>query len=234
MESMSPPPFPPPVKKKGLSPLAWTGIGCGGLTILGVMLAAMGAMKLVDFAKEGLKSLNDHPAKAAATEILNAFPNVEKSNEKKESGTLRLHLNSGGDPVDTSYDDIVHGRVEIPDTSGTPVRIFQGDLAKVPSWVPRYPGATGETSVLHKDLPDRIHGMIVADSTDNSDAIDQFYEKEADKLFSIRSTARGSADINGNRTLYASYASGKRKLEIRAYGPKGAPMTILTIYTEEK
>ncbi|WP_265594085.1 hypothetical protein [Haloferula sp. BvORR071] len=229
---MSPPPFPPPVRKKGLSPLAWAGIGCGGLTILGIALAAILGAKVFTWAK----SFTDHPAKAAAGEVLAAYPSVEKSNESKESGTLSLRLKSGGGSTDTSYDDIVHGRVEIPDASGTPQRVFQGDLTKVPSWVPRYPAPTtgGEISVLHQDLPDRIHGIIVADTPDGTEAIKKFFEEEADKLLSSRATTSGSADINGNRTYHASYSSGKRKLEIHAYGPKGSPMTIVTTYTEMK
>jgi hypothetical protein len=235
MENPSPPPFPPPsppsVQRKGLPPLAWAGIGCGGIVILSVVIFALGAAKLI---KGTMAKLKEHPAKEAAEAVLQEYPDLDKSGTNPEAGTVALSSKANDETVATSYDDIAHGRTLMKDAAGAMVPVFQGDSAKLPAWVPRYPGATGETSLLHKDEPGRIHGIIVADTTDDVAAVEKFFDAEAGKLFSISSSSRSSSDLNGARKLDLSYAGGKRKLRFHVYGGKGAPLTVVTIYGEEK
>ncbi|WP_367873732.1 hypothetical protein [Luteolibacter sp. Populi] len=239
MENPTPPPFPPPppspfqapVRKKGLHPAAWAGIGCGGLVIVAVVLAVIGGGKLV---KDAMAKLKEHPAKDAAEAVLREYPDLDKSGTNPEAGTVMLSSKANDEVVTTTYDDIAHGRTLMKDASGVEVKVFQGDLAKLPAWVPRYPGATGETSLLHKDEPVRIHGIIVADTTDSLSAVETFLSGEAGKLFSMSASSRSSMDMNGARSLKLGYSGGKKKLEFHVYGAKGAPLTVVTVYGEEK
>ena len=231
MDSPPPPPFPLKPAKKGLPPLAWFGIGCGGLVLIAVALFAFFAAKI---GMNVAKHLKDHPGKEAAEAVVAEYPDFEKVTENAERGEITLRAKPSGRQITTTYDDVAHGRVTIDDPAGNPVPLFHGDLTKVPAWVPRYPGATGEASLLHRDLPDRIHGIIVADSTDTIDAAERYFEAEAAKLFPISSTSRSSSDLNGMKQLRLSYSSGKRRLEVNAYAVPGSPLTVQTIYAEEK
>ena len=237
MENPTPPSFPPPppfqapVKKKGLHPAAWAGIGCGGLVLVAVVVVVIGAGKLF---KGAMAKLKEHPAKEAAESVLREYPDLDKSGVDPEAGTVVLSSKANDETVATTYQEIAQGKVLMKDAAGAMVPVFQGDLAKLPAWVPRYPGATGETSLAHKDEPDRIHGIIVAETTDDLAAVETFFSGAAGKLFSISSSSRSSMDMNGARSLNLSYGGGKRKLEFHAFGAKGAPLTVVTVYGEEK
>jgi hypothetical protein len=230
MESMSPPPFPPPVQpqKKGLPPLAWAGIGCGGIALLVLVGIAIAAMKL---GKSVMKSLNEHPAKEAVEAVLKEYPAIKRENENSETGTITLR---GFEAIPTDYDQLLHGKVRFSDPMGTTVPAFSGRIDDVPAWVPRYPGATGEISLLHQETPTRIHGILVADTTDRKEAISSFFEAEAGKLSGVSASGSSNTDFNGRRSLNMSFSGGKYRLEIHAYGMPGGPMTVVTVYTEEK
>jgi hypothetical protein len=151
------------------------------------------------------------------------------------AGTFTLRVKSSGKEVPgTTYADWLHGKVMIEDATGASVPALQGDLSKIPAWVPRYPGATGEVSLLQQDSPTRIHGIFVADTTDSKEAISSFFHSESEKIPGLTISGNSNADLNGKRSLKMSFSGGKYRLEIHAYGMPGGPMTVVTIYTEEK
>jgi len=226
-----PPPIHPFPEKKGLPPLAWAGIGCAGILAIGVILMSL----LVTRCGMSIaKSLKEHPAREAAAAVAGEYPELEIASENTETGAVTLRLKSSGSEAVTTYDDIAHGRVSFLDSSGNPASVFKGDLPKLPAWVPRYPSASGESSLLHQDLPARVHGITIADTTDALGDVEQFFETEASKLSSSMASSRSSSDINGARKLRLGFEGGKKTLEILAYGTSGSPLTIVTIYTEEK
>lgn len=226
-----PPPLHQVPQKKGLPPLAWAGIGCAGILAIGVILMSL----LVTRCGMSIaKSLKEHPAKEVAATVLGEYPEIATVAEDTETGAITLRLKSSGSEAATTYDDIAHGRVSFLDSSGAPIPVFKGDLTKCPPWVPRYPGGSGETSLLHQDLPANVHGIVIVDTTDTMAAVEKFFETEVGKLSSSLASSRNSADFNGARRLRLGFDSGKTSLEILAYGTPGSPLTIVTIYTEEK
>ncbi len=235
MSNGPPPPYPPPAlqqQKKGLPPLAWAGIGCGSIAILVLVGVAFVATKI---GKGMMKSLNEHPAKAAVEAVFKDYPTLEKTAENPEQGSFTLRTKSSGKEVSpVSYEDWLHGKVMIEDASGGSVPALQGDLSKIPAWVPHYPGATGEASLLHQESPTRIHGILVADTTDTKEAISSFFAAESGKLSGVTSSGSSNTDFGGKRSLNMSFSGGKYRLQIHAYGMPGGPMTVVTIYTEEK
>src|SRR5687768_12229373 len=102
MNEASPPPFPQASPRKGLPPLAWAGIGCGGLIVVAVVLVIVFAARIGMSVAKGFK---EHPAKDAASEVVNAFPDIQKEAESPEEGKLTLHSKSTGERVPASYDD---------------------------------------------------------------------------------------------------------------------------------
>jgi hypothetical protein len=235
MSNGPPPPYPPPAlqqSKKGLPPLAWAGIGCGGFAVLFLTVVVILAMKA---GKAVMKALNEHPAKETVEAVFRDYPTLEKTAEDPVAGTFNLRVKSSGKEVPrTTYADWLHGKVMIEDTTGASVPALQGDVSKVPAWVPRYPGTTGEVSLLHQESPTRIHGILVADTSDSKEAVSSFFEAESKKISGLSSSGSSNTDMNGRRSVSMSFSGGKYRLEIHAYGMPGGPMTVVTIYTEEK
>ena len=56
----------PPPQKKGLGPLAWVGIGCGGLLVLAVIAFAVFAMLFAPKMKKFVEEAQSNPTKSAA------------------------------------------------------------------------------------------------------------------------------------------------------------------------
>ena len=57
----------PPAQKKGLGPLAWVGIGCGGLLVLGIIAFAVFAIVLAPKVKQFAEEAQSNPTRAAAS-----------------------------------------------------------------------------------------------------------------------------------------------------------------------
>ena len=58
---------PPTPQKKGLGPLAWLGIGCGGLIVLAVIGLIVGGMMFGGKAKQFLDDAQKNPTRATAS-----------------------------------------------------------------------------------------------------------------------------------------------------------------------
>lgn len=234
---MNPPPPPQypgaPPAKKGLPPLAWAGIGCGGLLIAAVVAIAL---MVGTCAKKGIQiasELTANPGKSAAEKMVAEHPGLEKVSHDDNSGQMTIRLKESGETVTLGYSELGQGSIPFKDAAGTLVPPGPGDLAKIPAWVPRYPGATDERSIFHDEDPGRILGMITAKTTDSSEAISKFFEDEASKL-SLGSSGRTSMNFNGSITLQLSFREGKRELVVIAFGKSGDPLVIQTTYKETK
>jgi hypothetical protein len=97
---MTPPPPPGAAPgKKGLPPLAWAGIGCGGLILLAVLA---GSLLVGTCAKKGIQmasQLAANPGKAAAEMMVTTNPTIEKVSEDETAGTMTIRLKASGETV---------------------------------------------------------------------------------------------------------------------------------------
>lgn len=224
------PGFPP--KKKGLPPLAWAGIGCGGLllaaVIAGGLLVGTCAKKVGKMASE----LSANPGKAAAEHMVKEHPGIGKVSENETAGEMTIRLESG-ETVTLGYKDLAQGRIPVTGVEGGTSPPGPGDLTKIPAWVPRYPGATDEAAIFHDEDSLHLRGMVTSRTTDDSERVGKFFEDEAAKL-SLNSSARSSMNFNGATTLKLTFKSGKRELIVIAFGKSGDPLVIQTTYRETK
>jgi hypothetical protein len=125
-------PAPAPAKRK-TSPLVWVlivilgffAIGAAGLIGAGVFLARRG------------------PGYAIARIIAAANPNAEILGTDDGAGTITIRDRHSGKTVTMSFDDARHGRfrLEAQDENGKHAALEVGGSAKLPSWVPSYPGS---------------------------------------------------------------------------------------------
>ncbi len=99
----------PVVVKKGLPPLAWVGIGCGGLILIGIILMLVAGVFISKKAKELGVDFSKNPEKAAAELIVSMTPDLEKVSSDDVAGTITIRMKDGIEKTLT-YKDIQEGK----------------------------------------------------------------------------------------------------------------------------
>lgn len=146
---------------------------------------------------------------------------------------MTVRVKSTGEEITLKYDDLAKGQFTIKDKDGKTTQLGQADLTKIPAWVPRYPGATGENSALQTEDATQTAGMLTFTTTDTTEACEKFYADAAAKL-ALTSSSRSASTIEGSNTLSLHYAADKRELTLTVFGKPGEPLTVQEIYTEKK
>ena len=220
--------------KKGLHPLAWVGIGCGGLLVIAiigvVMLVSWGKKKVDELAS----SMTANPQRTVAESILRFHPDLEEVSHDDATGSMTVRVKSTGEEMTVSYDDLANGRVTITQPDGTRTSLGGGDPSAVPSWVPTYPNVTAVTGTFHQDSPDKVHGVLSYTSPDTPEDIAKFYEDEVDK-WPGSSSSSGSSSMNFGSTTQITRSLGKdkRKLELSiSSSGAGNPTQVILQYEE--
>jgi hypothetical protein len=172
-------PVPGGAPKKKVSPVIWVLVGVVGLFLmLGIVVIAGGIFVA--------KKIADNPALAAATALAAANPDVEVVSNDPNLGTVTFRDKRTGKTVTLDFEQIKEGRMvftedgkevsveagesglHIKSSDGQTVQI--GADAKLPSWIPSYPGtrmqgtfsSSGDTedaataTFTSRDSPERV------------------------------------------------------------------------------
>ena len=214
---------PPPAPKKGMGPLAWVGIGCGVLVLIGVI----GVFIVGVIAKRQIDKFEDNPAMAAATLAVKLNPDLELVESDAEKNTLTIKDKKTGEVMTFSAEDIKEGKITFTTKDGTTTIdgnaaedggtgsvtvtdgkgetatfVGGGDAPKnLPTWVPTYPGGTTTGSFDATSNNERTAAFSVTTS-DSVDDVIAFYEgklKEAG-LEVQRSTYESNGQKGGSVT----------------------------------
>jgi hypothetical protein len=186
---------PPPAPKKGMGPLAWIGIGCGVLVIIGVI----GVFIVGVIAKRQIDKYADNPAMAVATIAIKANPDYELISSDAEKNTLTIKEKKTGKVMTVNAEKIKDGKIEVTTDEGTTTfdgnasenggsmtvtndkgetatLVGGGDAPKnLPSWVPTYPNGTTTGSFDATSNNERSAAFAVTTS-DSVDDVIAFYE----------------------------------------------------------
>lgn len=118
MPATTAPPARPP-SKKGLSPIAWVGIGCGGVLLLIIVALIATGMWGMNKAKElGLDFEND-PDRATAELVVSMSPDLEKISSDEEAGTITIRTKDGK-VMTLTYTDIKERKFMNQETEVSP------------------------------------------------------------------------------------------------------------------
>lgn len=231
--------------KKGLSPLAWIGIGCGGLLLIGVAVLGIGgyfaAKTVSDF-------VGDNPAAAAAEALVRINPELELVESDREAGTLTVREKSTGKEVTVNYSQLERGELVFGDGQGEEVRIqssgapdggpisitggdgssmtigASGAAVEVPGWLGEYPGTKTGVSGYTATSNGKRSG-IYSFATNDAAAALSYYEGrlKALGLEANRSSFSGGGNtvesVQGNSDDYQISASATTT-------PEGARLTV--------
>lgn len=189
-----PPPPTGPAPKKGLSPLAWVGIGCGAVIVLGLIGAAVFAFWVGGKVKEAA----DNPAMAAAKFMVAANPEIELVEADDDAGTITVRNKETGEVLTVNLDEIEQGRISfesegetvtmgmeegddgegaftVRDSEGKATfRVGAGGEGEIPAWVPRFEDARVQ-GTFQSRTGSEITGGFSFETTDSVEEVMGWY-----------------------------------------------------------
>ena len=221
-----PNPVGPATKKKGLSPLAWIGIGCGGILLLGLIAFVIGGIWVAGKAKDVAKDFHDNPGSAgmsAAKAFVKLNPEWELVDSDDDAGTLTIRDKKTGEETTVDFQDVKEGSISfksgdeemtvgmekddegggaftVRDKEGKArFRAGSGGGDELPAWLPSYPGGEPEGTVLSSS-GDQVQGGYGFKTDDSLDDVIAFYEDALD-ADGFEITGRNSWQSGGSKTV---------------------------------
>ncbi len=210
--------MPPPVARK-TSPIVWVLVALAGIIVLFMVGAiGVGALFLHKARQAGLDTdlVRRNPAAAIARMAAIANKNVEILGEDDNAGTITLRDRHSGKTVTMSFDQVKNGiRFSADDDNGkTAVMEFGGGSAKLPSWVPNYPGSNGHATFSVRGSDDHGSGEggnYTFTTSDPPSKVMAFYQDKAKDL-GLHTKVTASTDEGG--MIVATEEPGNRSLTV--------------------
>ena len=150
-------------KKSGLHPLAWVGIGCAALLVLGGIATVVVIGVVGHKVKQEINKFETKPALTTAEWLARVNPDIELASSDETAETVTFRNVKTGQLTTVSFKDLEEGRVSFSSDEGGDVTVeWQGtddgggvkvtspegemvigttEVGELPSWVPRYEGA---------------------------------------------------------------------------------------------
>jgi hypothetical protein len=223
--------------KKGLSTLAWVGIGCGCLLLIAAMVAVGLGFIAYRKAKSAVSEFQQNPTLAAARTFVKLNRDLEEVAVDEQAGTITVRNKKTGEVVTVSFEDVKNGRLSFTtdkgtvtlqgdqaggklDVSGTGgqggfhLQAGAGDTAKVPDWVPTYPGVS-PTGSYSMEQDGAASGGFEVTTTDTVDVVLEHFRQELKKAgFEVHvNTFAGDNGTNAG-TLTAEDQATKRSVQV--------------------
>jgi len=221
--------------KKGLPVLAWIGIGCGVIILIGAIALVAGgvfvAKKVGDFEK--------NPALASARMIVKLNPEWEEVSTDEKANTITVRDKKTGKEMTVGLDDLAKGRVtlssegksytveaqgdqeggsgqlKVTDESGKTV--FSAGAAgetKAPDWVPTYPGTTPEGGLVMQNGAAVSGSFQVATDDASDEVVDYFRKTLTDAGFKVRVNTYSEGDAPSGGVVYGENEAAKRTVTV--------------------
>ncbi|HVJ45850.1 MAG TPA: hypothetical protein VM511_05645 [Luteolibacter sp.] len=225
-----PPPQPPlPVpEKKGLSGLAWTGIGCGVVLLIAVAAIIGGSI----FVYNKAKSYAGNPDKMLAELIVASSPELQKisSDDAKKEMTVRT---KAGETFTVSYEDLTNGKFSFKDSTGKVTTVGGSkDFSSVPSWGPQTPRISGLPSVFPIVLPGKSKGFYTAETEGTVGETDSFFKGFAEAA-GFTQSSYSSTNFEAKETMVRTYKNGNKEFTVTINGETGKPTSTHVVYEEK-
>jgi hypothetical protein len=207
-------PAPPAMAPRKTSPIVWILVIVGGLFVLGgIAVVGTGLFVAHKVRQAGLDpDLMQRNPGLAVTKLLAAVnPGVEVLNTDDGNGRITIRDRKTGKVMTMSFDDAKNGRFSFSaeDENGKTARMeFGGSAAKLPSWIPAYPGSNPQVAVTASG-DEGEGGTFNFNTSDSPEKVMQFYQDKFKdmgmQVTNFTGTSAGGmvtgADDNNHRTL---------------------------------
>jgi hypothetical protein len=246
----APPPMGPPMQTgpKKTSPVVWIIVGVLGFFLLVGVVISIGVGMFVHKVKQ-------NPAMAVAKLLTAANPDIEVLDASEGRNSIKIRDKKTGETMEVNLDDIKAGRINLKGPKGERASIQanadgqngsveikgpdgtasfnSGANAKIPDWVPAYPGATA-TANFSVQGGDGSGGTFSYTTKDPPDAVLAFYTKSLTGAgFKITSNVAGTANGASGNMISAENEASKQTVVITLGGENGST-AVNVIYGTKK
>ena len=249
--------YPPPVKKK-TSPIVWIVAGIGAfLALVVIAVAGAGFFLLHKVKQAGLDPdlMKRNPALAAVKMMAALTPDIEVQSIDESRGIVTVHNKKEGKTFTVNLEDAKKGKfvfqeegkeavtlnatgdgktgaVEIKSAEGT-LKIGGGQNARVPTWVPDYPGSE-PTVAYSAQSKDGESGSYQFKTKDAADKVAKFYEEGLKSSGMKISTTISASGGSGNGGMIIGEDEGKKHSTIVLLGSDEGSTTVSVTFTVKK
>ncbi len=246
------PAMPQKPQKKGLSPLAWVGIGCLGILVIGGIVATVGAIFVVGKVKEVASEMEDDPVAATAKLLAAANPDIELVSADKDSRTVTFREVSTGKELTFGYDDIEEGRITfssdgetaefavesagegsggltVKTSEGTATFSAGGDASNIPDWIPLFPGVTPKSN-FSAEGGGQNTGTFSFSTDSEIDSILSFYDDQAEQA----GLETKSRTTTGDGALWVAASSDESRGLTVMISQQGGGLEVVVSFTEKR
>jgi len=166
------------VPPKKSNTLAWVLGGLGGCLVLVIIVVAGISFFIAHKAKQaGIDGdlFKRNPTLAAAKIMVAANPNVELVSTDEGRQEITVRDKQSGKTYSISFEDAKNGKFTMKEDGKTTLTV--GGKAKVPSWVPDYPGSDPQ-GAFSASGADGDSGTFGFKTKDSSDKVVQYYQDQ--------------------------------------------------------
>ena len=223
-----------PVKKK-TSPIVWILLGVGGFFLL-CIIAVVGLIgygvhkaKQAGFDTELAKK---NPQLAAAKLAMTLSPNIKIISSDDDRGSLTVRNTETGKVVTMTFDPQQNKFVVTEQGNEGSTMTLGGGAAKLPSWLPDYPGSKPEATMSAHDV-NGDSGTFHFVTKDSVDQVTKFYE---DKLKSsgMKITNSFSGQSSGSPGGVLSAEDEANHNVMVTVGTESGGTTVMVVYSTKK
>jgi hypothetical protein len=217
-------------KKKGLSGLAWAGLGCGAVLLIALVAAAL-LVKVCNKAVHEISSeMQKNPERKITEMVIGMHPDFSVVSSNDDTKQMTIKEDKTGKEMTFSYKDITDGKFGITDSDGTTAAIGSIKAEDLPSWVP-LPTAAKISSGFQSVKNGKTVGMVVLISSNKPEDVIEFYES-ATNSWSSGTLSKNKIQIgNVNQHSFEKSASDKK---INVMTQTSSTGTQVTVTFEEK
>jgi len=225
------------VAKRKAGPLIWILGGIGAIFLLIVILVAGAGLFIAHKAKTAgfdTELAQRNPTLAAAKVMAAMNPNVEIVSMDEDRGTLTLREKKTGKTVTINANDMKEGKLTFSDEStGQHVTFGADSAAKLPDWVPSYPGSKPE-GTFSASGNEGESGMAHFETSDaGSKVLDFYQDKLKDAGFKITSTFNGDSGDSRGGIVTAEDAANRRNVMVTVRSTANGTEVALTYGTKK-
>jgi hypothetical protein len=230
------PPAPPPRKTH---PIIWVLVALAGLFILFIIgVVGVSALVVHKARQAGLSTelMRRNPAAAMARMAAMANKDVEIVSEDDNSGTITVRNRKDGKLMTMSFDQAKNGfsiRADGDDGKTAEMHFGGGGDAKLPSWVPEYPGSKVQANFTASGTDSNgvgAGGNYTFTTSDSTAHVMSYYQ---DKTKDLGMKVKLNATTEQGGTVIAADESDRRTLTV-IVGTSDGQTTVNVTYAEKR